>query len=243
MTVWQVFFYALLTALATGLGAIPFFFLKNISKRTLALANAMAAGLMMTASFQLVNEGLQYNLWRTVIGVILGLLLIQIAQRILSSREDVSVGDLEGAGAMKALLIVGVMTIHSFAEGIGVGVAYGDGFAFGLFITLAIAIHNIPEGIAISAVLVPQGVPVWRAALWSIFSSLPQPLIAVPAFLFVSVFTPILPLGLGLAAGAMIWMSISEILPEALEDAPAPQVATVFTLSVVAMTIFQALIG
>jgi len=80
--------------------------------------------------------------------------------------------------ASKALLIVGVMTMHSFTEGVGVGVSFGGGIDLGLFITLAIAVHNIPEGLAISLVLVPRGVSWSRAALWSVVSSLPQPLMA-----------------------------------------------------------------
>ncbi|MFB6249459.1 MAG: ZIP family metal transporter, partial [Salinibacter sp.] len=52
---------------------------------------------------------------------------------------------------------------------------------------------------------------------WSIFTSLPQPLMALPAFLFVLVFEPFLPIGLGLAAGAMIWMVFAELVPDALE--------------------------
>ncbi len=80
------------------------------------------------------------------------------------------------------------MTVHSFAEGIGVGVAFGADESLGLVTAIAIAIHNIPEGLAISLVLVPQGVSVLRAAGWSVFSSLPQPLVAVPAFLFVAFF-------------------------------------------------------
>ena len=242
-TVLQVFWYASLTAIATGLGALPFLAVRNIAPRFLGLANAAAAGLMLAASFQLINEGLQYGLWRTLGGVLLGLAAIMLGHRLLERFDHLNVGALESADAMKMILIVGVMTLHSFAEGIGVGVSYGDGIAFGLFITLAIAVHNIPEGLAISLVLVPKGVPVWRAALWSVVSSLPQPLMAVPAFIFVQLFEPVLPLGLGLAAGAMIWMAQSELIPEALQNAPSEQAAATLTLAVAAMVAFQALIG
>ncbi len=241
-TLLGVFLYALLTAIATGLGALPFWFTRSVLPETLGLANAAAAGLMLAASFALIYEGLPLGLGRTLLGVVLGLLFIQLAHRYLEGRE-VSFGDLKGLDARKALLMVGIMTLHSFAEGVGVGVAFGGGEALGVFITLAIAFHNIPEGLAISLVLIPRGVNVWGAALWSIFSSLPQPLMAVPAFLLVEVFREVLPVGLGFAAGAMIWMAVSEILPEALEKAPAPQVATVLTLSVALMVAFQVLIG
>jgi zinc transporter ZupT len=84
---------------------------------------------------------------------------------------------------------------------------------------------------------------VWRAGLWSIFTSLPQPLMAVPAFLFVSLFKTFLPVGLGLAAGAMIWMVFAELLPDAFEDASPQAAAIAATAAVAAMTAFQALIG
>ena len=96
-----------------------------------------------------------------------------------------------------------------------------------MVIAIAIAIHNVPEGLAISLVLVPRGTSVHAAAGWSIFSSLPQPLLAVPAFLFVDAFSSILPIGLGFAAGAMVWMVIGELLPEALAMAPRRVVAIV----------------
>jgi zinc transporter, ZIP family len=109
-------------------------------------------------------------------------------------------------------------------------------------IVLAIAVHNIPERLAISLVLVPRGVGVGRAALWSVFSSLPQPLMAVPAFLFVAFFEPLLPFGLGFAGGAMIWMVFSELVPDALEETRSELVAVVVTLAVAAMVAFQFLI-
>jgi zinc transporter, ZIP family len=168
------------------------------------------------------------------------LVFIVVARRFLRHEEHPAVfASMSGLDARKALLIVGVMTLHSFTEGVGIGVSFGGDQALGLFISLALAVHNIPEGLAISLVLVPRGVGWVRAALWSIFSSLPQPLMAVPAFFFVEVFRPLLPYGLGFAAGAMIWMVFSELVPDALEEASGDLVAVVVTVSVIVMVAFQ----
>jgi ZIP family zinc transporter len=238
-----VFLLALLTAVATGLGALPFAFAKHPTRRWLGASNAVAAGLMLAASFGLIYEGVNYGLFRTLAGALLGLGFIVAARRLLRQNEHPAVfAGMGGLDSRKALLIVGVMTVHSFTEGVGIGVAFGGGEALGLFISLALAVHNIPEGLAISLVLVPRGVGWVRAAWWSIFSSLPQPLMAVPAFLFVEVFRELLPYGLGFAAGAMIWMVFSELVPDALEEASENLIAVVITLSIVAMVAFQILI-
>lgn len=249
-TTYTVLLYATLTALATGLGALPLLATQHVPRRWIGLANAVAAGLMLSASFNLVYEGLSYGERlsygnaRVVTGLLLGLALITASRRALGGQEEEAhVGKLRGAGALKALLIVGVMTAHSFAEGVGVGVSFGGGASFGTFISAAIAVHNIPEGLAISLVLVPQGVSVSKAAFWSVVSSVPQPLMAVPAFLFVETFRSVLPLGLGLAAGAMIWMVFSELMPDALDEASPGAVAATATVSIAAMTAFQAWIG
>jgi zinc transporter ZupT len=239
-SVLMVFFYASLTAVATGLGALPFIFFKRISKRWLGYSNAIAAGLMLTASFTLIFEGLEYGLWGTVVGVGVGLGFIYATHSWLEGRQNLSISNLRGADARKALLILGVMTLHSFTEGVGVGVSFGGDAGLGVFITAAIAIHNIPEGLAISLVMIPRGMRVLPTALYCILSSLPQPLMAVPAFLFVEAFRPFLPLGLGFAAGAMIWMVFSEIIPEANESTQSRHIGAIITASIVAMLIFQA---
>src|SRR3712207_4372871 len=239
----SVFLFALLTALATGLGAVPFAFAKHPTRKWLGASNAVAAGLMLAASFGLIYEGVEYGVLRALTGALLGLGFIVAARRLLRQDEHPAVfAGMGGLDARKALLIVGVMTVHSFTEGVGIGVSFGGGEALGLFISLALAVHNVPEGLAISLVLVPRGVGWVRAALWSIFSSLPQPLMAVPAYFFVEVFRPLLPYGLGFAAGAMIWMIFSELVPDANEEASSNLVAMVVTLSVVAMVAFQVLI-
>src|SRR5215208_6180853 len=55
-----------------------------------------------------------------------------------------------------------------------------------------------------------------RDAAWSVITSLPQPLVAVPAFLFVEEFGSLLPLGLGFAGGAMVWIALTQLMPDAL---------------------------
>jgi len=239
MNIVTVLIASTVTALCTGIGAIPLFFIKDVSKRILGIGNAAAAGLMLGASIGLIVEGAEYGLVRLGVGIFLGLILIVFARSWMDGRDEIDFGEIQGADARKILLILGVMTVHSFAEGIGVGVAFGDGNTFGSFITTAIAIHNIPEGLAISLILVPRGVSVMKAAGWSIFSSLPQPIMAILAFLFVLVFQPFLPIGLGLAAGAMIWMVFTELIPDAKEDISSEWAVTSMGLSMVSMLAFQ----
>lgn len=236
-----VFLYALGTAVATGFGALPFAFVREISDRFASYSAAVAGGLMLGASFGLVAEGTVYGRGETLVGALIGVVFILLTQRALGDRDgqDLVFEAATGEGARKMLLIVIVMTVHSFAEGVAVGVSFGGGITLGAVITVAIAIHNIPEGVAISAVLRPQGVSVTRCAGWSVLSSLPQPLMAVPAFLFVETFRIALPYGLGFAAGAMVLMVLVELLPEAYEHGDRAQVATVAVASAVGMVLFQ----
>lgn len=218
---WTVTAAAAVTCLATGLGALPFLFLRNeIGRRWLGTSNAVASGFMLAASVGLLWQGFGLGVGRLVLGAALGGVFIYWFRHAIGDPDELVLGKLAGADAVKALVIVAVMTVHSASEGVGVGVAYGGGDKLGVLITIAIAIHNIPEGLAISLVLVPRGASVRSAAWWSIFSSLPQPLVAPLAFLFVEQFRSVLPVGLGFAAGAMIWMVFSELLPEAVHDAP-----------------------
>jgi len=69
--VFQVFLYGAITALATGLGAVPFAFVRSVSRRTVAYSNAIAAGLMLGASFGLVAEGSEHGSGQTFTGTAL----------------------------------------------------------------------------------------------------------------------------------------------------------------------------
>ena len=238
MSVLAVFVVALATAVAAGLGALPFAIARRPDGTWVGTANSLAAGFMLGASAGLLYEGARYGVFRTALGALAGIGFILVSGRLLGRNRKLHLGALRGADARKALLIVGIMTLHSFAEGVGVGVAFGVEESFGILIGLAIAVHNIPEGLAVSLVLVPRGASPRTAAAWSVFSSLPQPLMAVPAFVFVETFSEFLPLGLGFAAGAMLWLMVADLLPEALEGTAPWKVAYTVAGSALAMLCF-----
>jgi len=237
-----VFVAALGTALATGLGAVPLAFAPRLAGSTVGLANAAAAGCMVAASGLLLYEGAVDRVPGTVVGVAAGVAFTAVAARVIATRTNVRFEELAQADARKALLIVGVMTVHSVAEGIGIGVSFADAESVGLTTAVAIAVHNVPEGLAISLVLVPRGIPVLHAAGWSIVSSLPQPLLALPAFAFVATFSSLLPVGLGFAAGAMLWMVAAELVPEALRTASVGRVVLSGAVALAVLVVFQALL-
>mgnify|MGYP006281123761 CR=1 FL=1 len=242
-----VFLAALLTALATGLGAVPFAMVRDMSTRTIGVGHGLAAGAMIGASVGLVQEGSVHGVWPTWAGVALGLVAIagglHVLKRMQKHRQDAADEGLQVRTWSSGAILVGIMTLHSFSEGIGVGVSWGGGDTLGWFVTLAIAIHNIPEGLAISLVLVSQGSSVARAAWMSIVSSLPQPLVAVPAFMFVEQFRTVLPWGLGVAAGAMVWMSFSDLIPEAREALSRRAVFASVAFALVGMLAVQRLLA
>lgn len=245
VSVSTVALFTLAMAAATGLGAVPFFFVE-LDPQWAGLCNGMAAGVMLAASFDLIQEGQEFGAGNWVVtGILAGGIFIWLCKKFLEQYGEVSMLDLKGADATKVVLVIGIMTLHSFGEGSGVGVSFAGskGFTQGLLVTLAIAVHNIPEGLAVSMVLASRGVSPQNAMLWSIITSLPQPIVAVPSFICADAFSKFLPFCTGFAAGCMIWMVIAEVLPDAFKEASASQVASAATLSVAFMealsTFFQ----
>lgn len=226
-----VFVAGLITALATGLGALPFFVVDDVGPRASVVLWGFASGVMLSAAFVgLINEGLANGTPLEVgAGALVGAVLVVVAHEVIEGTE-ISAEQYAEADFRKLLLILGILTVHSFPEGVAVGVAFADlGLEGGVmlfgtavpvlavFMTVAISIHNIPEGVAVSIPLRSLGVSKAGLVWWSVFSSLPQPIGAVVAFSFVRVARATLPYGFGFAAGAMVYLVLSEFIPEALE--------------------------
>jgi len=228
-----VFIAGLITALATGLGAIPFFLVDDFSDRWNVALWGLASGIMVAASlFGLVREGLAYGSPVLLVpGLLAGVVLVIVGHRVVDS-FDHDPEEFETADFKKLVLILGVLTIHSFPEGVAVGVSFAElglagaetigvfGFALpvlAVFMTVAISIHNVPEGVAVSIPLRSMEISEWKMVWWAVFSSLPQPIGAVIAFAFVRLAQQFLPFGFGFAAGAMVYLVATEFVPEALE--------------------------
>lgn len=250
-TVHTVFYYGWISAISTGFGVLPLCFVSEMDGYWVGVSNAVAAGMMCAASYSLFYEGCTFSddhdsshlpaSARTGIGCILGLLFILGTKSFLDRNEDVKLGSLNGADTRKILLIIFVMTLHSFSEGVGIGVSFGGehGGDLGVFISASLAVHNVPEGLAVAIVLLPRKVSKATAAVWCVVTSLPQPLMAVPAFMFVHSFLPLLPVGLGFAGGAMMWVAFMELLLEAYEDTDATTTGVVSAASLAVMISIQ----
>lgn len=237
VSVSTVAIFTLAMAAATGLGALPFFFME-LDPQWAGICNGMAAGVMLAASFDLIQEGQDHGSgsW-VVLGILAGGIFIWLCKKFLEQYGEMSMLDIKGAEAAKVILVVGIMTLHSFGEGSGVGVSFAGskGLSQGILVTLAIAVHNIPEGLAVSMVLASRGVSPQKAMLWSVITSLPQPLVAVPSFICADAFNKFLPFATGFAAGCMIWMVMAEVLPDGFKESSPSQVASAATLSVAFM--------
>lgn len=241
---YHVFILTIAMALSAGIGALPFFVVKKISRELNGIATAVACGVMFAASFDLIHEGQPYGATMVIIGIGIGTLFIGIVKNLLDNIGEVRFGHVHGQQAKRLVLIVGIMAAHAMGEGCGVGVSFvGDkGFSQGILTTIAIGVHNIPEGMAKATVLVSQGASAPEALLWSIVTCLPQPLMAIPSYIFVNTFESLLPVALGFAAGCMIWMVFAELLPEALKDCSASHLASAATLSAAGLEGFRMLI-
>jgi ZIP family zinc transporter len=241
-----VFLAGLATALATGLGAVPLIFLEEVSDRLNIALWGLASGIMIAAStLGLLTEGWQQSepwapgleyglsvpgatLVPLAVGALVGVGLVVLARTLLEEEGPV-VGQLGGADSQRLILILGILTIHSFPEGVAVGVSFADltlteGLPIGgltipalaIFMTLAISVHNLPEGVAVAIPLRARGARPRALVFWAVFSSLPQPIGAVLAYAFVESARGLLPLGYGFAAGAMVLLVVLEFLPEAI---------------------------
>ncbi|MDO8938848.1 MAG: ZIP family metal transporter [Methylicorpusculum sp.] len=218
------FLASILAGLATGVGAIPALFFTNISRNLFNSMLGAAAGVMLAATaFSLLVPGIAYGneiwpgngLWVVALGMVIGALFLDIADRQLPHIHFDAAMNSQLTSLKKIWLFIIAITIHNFPEGMSVGVSFGSGdMKNGIVLATAIALQNLPEGLAVALPLVGLGYNKWRAVAIATATGLVEPVGGLLGITMVTVFSPILPIAMGFAAGAMLFVISEEIIPE-----------------------------
>lgn len=212
---------------ATALGAVFALALRDVSIRAQDTMLGFAAGMMLAASsFSLILPGLQAAevlfdsgpkaAATVVFGLGLGVLLMLGLDRFTPhEHEKIGVQGPSSQRISRVWLFVLAIILHNLPEGMAIGVSFSDGdMSVGLPLTAAIAIQDIPEGLAIALALRTIGLSPLHSVSVAIASGIMEPIGALVGVGIASGMLIAYPIGLGLAAGAMIFVVSHEVIPE-----------------------------
>jgi ZIP family zinc transporter len=235
---------AALTGLATGVGALPFFFVRALPRRAYDGVLGLGAGLMLAAAtLGLLREALSGvqgaegldlpRLALVVTGFVGGVGTAALMDRFIPHRHarghhahlshghgDHEGGDAAGEGGDEDLrrtyLIIGALSIHRVPEGlaIGAGFAASESHRLGLLLSIAVALQNVCEGVVMGAPLRAAGVSPGRGLATVLLTGAAIPAGALAGILVSRAALAALPFVLSLAAGTLIYVTSNEIIPE-----------------------------
>ncbi|MDD4796440.1 MAG: ZIP family metal transporter [Eubacteriales bacterium] len=232
----------------TAAGAALVFFFKTIHRKVLDSMLGFAAGVMIAASFwsllapaiEMSEAAGQLPWLAPLIGFLLGGGFLKLADSILPHVHlGVSTEKAEGIKThwKRSVLLVTAITLHNIPEGLAVGVAFGAaaaGFpsatvAGAAALAVGIGLQNFPEGAAVSIPLRREGVSRSKSFWYGQASGLVEPIAGVLGAAAVWAMQPILPYALAFAAGAMIYVVVEELIPEA-QSSGNSDIATIGTM-------------
>lgn len=235
--IYQALLATLFTYLLTALGASLVFFFKNISKNIMDAMLGFAAGVMTAASFfSLLSPAIEHskelNLtpWIMIsLGFFSGGLLLFLSDKMFNK--------LLSKKNKRILMLISSITIHNIPEGLAVGIAFGSIYyglngattISALMLTLGIGLQNFPEGSAVSIPLRREGISRSKAFFYGQLSAIVEPIFGVLGALLVLKVRILLPFFLSFAAGAMIYVVVSELIPESQSN-KKKEVMAIFTI-------------
>lgn len=212
---------------ATALGAVPALVLRSLPQKLEDSLLGMAAGMMLAASaFSLLLPGIEAGAGIlghkglaagvVVLGMALGVLLMLGLDEFTPHEHDKSGPCGPGHERCgRVWLFVFAIALHNLPEGMAIGVSFAQGdMTVGLPLTTAIALQDIPEGLAVALAMRAAGFAAPAAVGVAILSGLLEPVGALLGVGLASGLAVAYPVGLGLAAGAMIFVVSHEVIPE-----------------------------
>jgi ZIP family zinc transporter len=218
----------------TALGAAMVFLFRELNRRLLNTMLGFAAGVMIAASYwsllapaiEMAREGGGLPWLPAVIGFLAGGAFLLLVDHILPHLHlGLEMKSAEGIKTswQRSTLLVLAITLHNIPEGLAVGVAFGTladhwtpaALGSALALAFGIGLQNFPEGAAVSVPLRREGFSRWKAFGYGQLSGMVEPLAGVAGAALVVLAKPLLPYALSFAAGAMIFVVVEELIPEA----------------------------
>ena len=198
------------TCLATILGAaMVFLFRREMSGVTQKVFLGFAAGVMVAAS---------------VFSLLLGCAFLMLLDRLLPHLH-IGSDEAEGLPAhwRRTTMVVLAVTLHNIPEGMAVGLSFAvaaqdpaaGSLAAAVALALGMGLQNFPEGAAVSLPLKSQGVRSGKAFVCGALSGVVEPVFGLLTVLVAGALTPVMPWVLSFAAGAMLYVVVEELIPEA----------------------------
>jgi len=253
------FLSTLYTWFMTALGAGVVLFFRSPSRKTLDLMLGFAGGVMVAASFWSLlapsidmSEMMGITPWiPPAIGFLLGGITLKFFDAVLPHlhpMEDTPEGP--KTSWRRTTLLILAITLHNIPEGLAVGVGFGAtasglagaSLAGAIALAIGIGIQNFPEGMAVAMPLRREGLSVWKSFWWGQLSGIVEIIAGVLGAYWVLAMRSILPYALAFAAGAMIYVVIEELIPEAQrEGSDIPTVG--FMIGFVIMMILDVALG
>lgn len=244
----------------TALGSACVFFMKKEMKQEIQkVLLGFASGVMVAASvwsllIPAINMSEHLDKWAflpAAVGLLFGMAFLLLLDHIVPHMHLDHKEEGLKARLKKSTMLVLAVTLHNFPEGMAVGVVFagllsGDSqitLAGAIALSIGIAIQNFPEGAIISMPLRSEGVSKLKAFSYGMVSGVVEPIGAFLTILFSKLFVPILPYLLAFAAGAMLYVVVEELIPEASVGEHS-NVATIgFALGFVVMMILDVALG
>ena len=218
----------------TSLGAAAVFLTKEVGRKLLDTMLGFAAGVMIAASYwsllaPAIEMGKDNSLpeWLpAAVGFLIGGLFLRLIDAVLPHlHPGLSMKEAEGVPTtwQRSTLLILAVTLHNIPEGLAVGVAFGAVAAGlpsatlsgALALAIGIGIQNFPEGMAISVPLRGEGMSSGKSFWYGQLSGLVEPIFCLVGAASVLIARSMLPYALGFAAGAMIFVVVEEVIPEA----------------------------
>jgi len=233
----QAFLACCFTWAVTALGASLVFFFQGVNRKLLDSMMGFAAGVMLAASFwsllepavRIAGQSGAPGWIPAVIGFLVGGFTLRLIDKLLPHlHAGFPTGEAEGLKTswQRSVLLILAITLHNIPEGLAVGVAFGAlhyrlpgaSMAASLALALGIGIQNFPEGVAVSMPLRREGFPLWKCFWYGQLSAIVEPIAALLGAAAVIQARSLMPYALAFAAGAMIFVVVEQLIPEAQRE-------------------------